>query len=49
MYSWPKVVGIRNRLIHAYADVDLSIMWSTVTVAVPELAAELQRALADLS
>src|ERR1700691_5691850 len=34
---WPKVVGIRNRLIHAYADVDLSIIWSTATTALPEL------------
>ena len=34
---WQKVVGIRNRLIHAYADVDLSIVWATVTTALPEL------------
>ena len=28
---WTKVVG--NRLIHGYADVDLSIVWSTATTA----------------
>lgn len=40
---WAKVVGIRNRLIHAYADVDLSIVWATVTTALPELVRELER------
>ena len=23
---WPKIIAIRNRLIHAYADVDLTIV-----------------------
>jgi uncharacterized protein with HEPN domain len=45
---WPKVVGIRNRLIHAYADVDLSVIWATMTGALPELARELETALGDL-
>jgi uncharacterized protein with HEPN domain len=40
---WPKVVGIRNRLIHAYADVDLSIVWATITTALPELIRELEQ------
>jgi uncharacterized protein with HEPN domain len=34
---WPKVVGIRNRLIHAYFDVDLDIVWKTATESLPEL------------
>ncbi len=46
---WPKVVGIRNRLIHAYAEVDLSIVWSTVTLALPELRRELESALESKS
>ena len=32
-------------LIHAYAEVDLSIIWSTVTVGLPELEGELVRAI----
>jgi uncharacterized protein with HEPN domain len=44
---WLKVIGIRNRLIHAYADVDLSILWSTVMNALPELRHELEKALTD--
>jgi uncharacterized protein with HEPN domain len=43
---WPKIVAMRNRLIHAYADVDLSIVWDTLTGALPELLRELENALA---
>jgi len=39
------VVGIRNRLIHAYFDVDLDVIWSTVTSDLPDLIRELERAL----
>ena len=44
---WPKIIATRNRLIHAYADVDLSIVWDTLTGALPELLRELETALAD--
>ena len=44
---WPKIIAMRNRLIHAYADVDLSIVWDTLTGALPELLRELESALAD--
>lgn len=42
---WPAIVAMRNRLIHAYADVDTSIVWSTLTNALPGLVLELERAL----
>ena len=44
---WPKIIAMRNRLIHAYADVDLSIVWDTLTGALPDLLRELETALAD--
>jgi uncharacterized protein with HEPN domain len=34
---WVAVIGMRNRLIHAYFDVDVDIVWSTVTQALPPL------------
>jgi uncharacterized protein with HEPN domain len=37
---WPKVISMRNRLTHAYADVNLSIIWETVTEALPVLVTE---------
>lgn len=30
---WTSVVGMRNRLVHAYFDVDLDILWNTVSSA----------------
>jgi uncharacterized protein with HEPN domain len=34
---WRKVVGMRNRLVHAYFDIDHDILWDTVTLALPAL------------
>jgi uncharacterized protein with HEPN domain len=47
LIPWPKIIAMRNRLIHAYADVDLSIVWDTLTGALPELVRELEIALTD--
>ncbi|MGC9972209.1 MAG: HepT-like ribonuclease domain-containing protein [Bryobacteraceae bacterium] len=40
-----KVVSMRNRLIHAYFDVDLGIVWTTVTEDLPGLLTALDHAL----
>jgi len=34
---WPQVVAMRNRLIHAYFDVNRTILWKTVTEEIPAL------------
>jgi len=39
---WSTIVGMRNRLIHAYFDIDLNILWNTVTKALPPLLADLR-------
>lgn len=39
---WPQIVGMRNRLIHAYFDIDPDILWDTVKVALPELVSKLR-------
>jgi uncharacterized protein with HEPN domain len=38
---WAKMIGMRNRLVHAYDDVDLDVLWDTVTLALEPLIAEL--------
>lgn len=43
---WRSVIGMRNRLIHAYHDVDADILWDTVTNNLVSLVAELERILA---
>jgi uncharacterized protein with HEPN domain len=42
---WQDITGMRNRLIHAYFDVDLDTVWSTVTKDLPVLKAELEKIL----
>ena len=34
---WPKVRGMRNRLIHGYDAVDFNILWDTVQLDLPQL------------
>ncbi|HSK76925.1 MAG TPA: HepT-like ribonuclease domain-containing protein [Thermoanaerobaculia bacterium] len=45
--SWPDVVGMRNRLIHAYFDTNLDILWATVQDNLPYLVRFLESALAE--
>jgi len=40
-----KMISMRNRLIHAYFDVDLDIVWTTVSEDLPPLLPILQSAL----
>jgi uncharacterized protein with HEPN domain len=42
---WEDVVGMRNKLIHGYDQVDLGILWDTVTDDLPHLIQELEAAL----
>ena len=42
---WFIIIGMRNRLIHAYFDIDLNVVWSTSTQDVPLLIAELKKLL----
>ena len=42
---WPIIVGMRNRLIHAYFDVSIEIVWTTATSKPPELVEHLENLL----
>ncbi len=39
---WPEIIGMRNRLIHAYFDVDLDVLWDTISHNLTQLVAELE-------
>ncbi|HEX2645225.1 MAG TPA: HepT-like ribonuclease domain-containing protein, partial [Thermoanaerobaculia bacterium] len=39
---WPDIVGMRNRLIHAYFDINLDILWATVQDSLPSLIRSLE-------
>jgi uncharacterized protein with HEPN domain len=42
---WQDLVGMRNRLVHAYFDVDLDVVWDTVCKDLPPLIDRVERAL----
>jgi uncharacterized protein with HEPN domain len=44
---WQDIVAMRNRLIHGYFDINLDIVWKTVTQELPPLVTELQKLLSS--
>ena len=40
--AWKSMAGMRDRLIHGYFDVNLEIVWETVTRDLPPLVTQLQ-------
>jgi uncharacterized protein with HEPN domain len=39
---WPKIIGMRNRLIHEYDAVDIETIWDTIHMALPDLISALK-------
>ncbi len=44
---WRQIIGMRNRLTHAYFDISLDFVWQTVTEDLVPLMAELERILSE--
>ena len=40
---WDDMIGMRHRLVHAYFDIDLDILWKTAQEDLPPLIVELER------
>ena len=40
--SWQEINGMRNRLVHEYDDINLTILWDTVQTEIPTLIEELK-------
>ena len=45
---WKELVGLRNRLIHAYFDVDHDVIWKTIREYLPPFHELLQQVVANL-
>ena len=43
--AWMSIVGMRNRLVHAYFDIDSDVLWESVNAGLPPLTAQLRAAL----
>jgi uncharacterized protein with HEPN domain len=41
-FPWREATAIRHRLVHAYFDVDLDVLWKTATESVPALMTQLE-------
>jgi uncharacterized protein with HEPN domain len=44
---WPKMLGMRNRLIHEYDDVDLVLVWDVLKNDLPQLLRRIQPLMPD--
>lgn len=44
--AWNKMVGMRDRLIHGYFDVNLEVVWQTVAQDLPALIAQMEKIIA---
>jgi uncharacterized protein with HEPN domain len=42
---WPDIIGMRHRLIHAYFEINLDILWETVVTDLPPLITSLDNIL----
>lgn len=39
---WKSIIGMRNRLVHAYFEIDTDIVWVAITVEIPLLLSRLK-------
>ncbi len=39
---WADIIGMRHRLVHAYFDINLDVLWQTVQNDLPALAAHIE-------
>ncbi len=44
---WSQMIGMRDRLIHGYDDVDLDVVWHTIRGDLPDLLVQIERLVAD--
>ena len=47
LVPWGQIVAMRNRLIHAYFDIDRDVLWKTASEELPALLPTLQAALGE--
>ena len=46
---WSQIIALRNRIIHAYFDVDLRVVWEIVQGDLPSLKQQVERILEEMS
>lgn len=38
---WKSIRGMRNKIVHDYENIDLAVLWGTITKSLPELAKQI--------
>ncbi len=46
-FPWAEMIGMRNRIVHGYDDLDTDIVWRVATEDIEPVVAALERALAE--
>ncbi len=44
---WKDIAGMRNRLAHGYADINLDVLWQVIVSDLPPMILELEKALTE--
>ena len=44
---WKDIIGMRDKIIHHYFDIDLDIVWQVITVDLPDVKKKLNQILRD--
>jgi uncharacterized protein with HEPN domain len=39
--AWAQIAGLRNRIVHDYAGIDLKVIWNILQTAIPKLASQI--------
>lgn len=40
---WRAIIGMRNRLVHVYFDIDYDIVWKAISSEIPQIVPELEK------
>jgi uncharacterized protein with HEPN domain len=40
---WKSIIAMRNKVVHAYFDINLDMVWKTITIDIPPLITELEK------
>ena len=46
---WAAMIGMRNRIVHAYFDIDIDLVWKTATEDLPVLLAQVETIVQNLT
>ena len=41
--AWLQIAGLRNRIVHDYAGIDLKLLWNILQTAIPKLALQIAK------